>query len=366
MNRKRLLLVGAAILGVFSAVGLLATNFQVYEVSAGNYAMTMWPGIGPTITWNENFTESALPSNVFENGAVTATTTLGNAFNAWQNATNPSDQAVTNIQFAFGTASAALPQEPTLDCKNVIGFADPNAANDFSTGVIAFALITTTPNGDVPGSNCPSYTTPCPIANCIIDVDIMFNPGDNFATSSPSSTEFDLQSVATHEIGHLMGLDHSNIAHAVMYPYGDTSSIGVHSTLWTDDLAGVGHLYPGPGTADGGGIKGTVTLGGNGLYAAVVQAIDTATGNVVTESLTDPSGNYHLRLYNGTYYVYVQSLAPYTYTAGTPATITPNLNAGPCWLGNFKGQAGYDSTGGNNFSNVLASPPPTNYTGAFY
>jgi hypothetical protein len=377
MNRKRLLLVGAAILGVFSAVGLLATNFQIYEVSAGNYALTMWPGIAPTITWNENFTESAVPSNVTENAGVTATNSLTNAFNTWQNATNPTDQAVTNISFAFGTASASLPQAPTLDCKNVIGFADPNASTDFSTGVIAFALISTTPNGDIPGSNCPAYTTPCPIANCIIDVDIMFNPsppipfqssgtGGGFATANATSNQYDLQSIATHEIGHLMGLDHSNIAHAVMYPYGDTSSIGVHSSLWTDDLAGVGHLYPGPGTADGSGIKGTVTLGGNGLYAAVVQAIDATTGNVVTESLTDPSGNYQLRLYNGTYYVYVQSLAPYTYTAGTPPTITPNMNAGPCWLGNFKGQAGYDSTGGNQFSNVLKTPPPTNYTGAFY
>jgi hypothetical protein len=348
MSRKRLLLGGVVIVGVFSAVALLATNFQIFEISAGNYADTMWPGTGPTITWNENFTESALPANVAENGGVTVTTTLTNAFNTWQNATNPSSQAVTNIQFAFGTASASLPQTPTLDCKNVIGF--PTVANgvSFNTGIIAFAFITTTPNGDVPGINCPSYTTPCPIANCLVDVDIMFNPADSFASTSPSGSQFAVQSVATHEIGHLMGLDHSNIAHAVMYPYGDTFQIGVHTALWTDDLVGVGHLYPGPGTADGSGIAGQVKLGGNGAYAAVVQAIDATTGNVVTESLTDPSGNYQLRLYNGTYYVYVQSLAP-------------DLNHGACTITNFQGQAGY---GNNSFSNIPSNP--TNYTGAFY
>ena len=72
----------------------------------------------------------------------------------------------------------------------------------------------------------------------------MFNPGATFATSSAGTRQYDLQSVATHEIGHLMGLDHSGIAHAVMYPYGDTSYIGVHQALWTDDMIGVSTFVP--------------------------------------------------------------------------------------------------------------------------
>ena len=46
MTRSRLILAGIAILGLFSAAAVLATNFQIYEVSAGNYAETMWPGNG--------------------------------------------------------------------------------------------------------------------------------------------------------------------------------------------------------------------------------------------------------------------------------------------------------------------------------
>ncbi len=91
-----------------------------------------------------------------------------------------------------------------------------------------------------------------------------------------------------------------------------------------------------------------MTLNSNGAYAADVEAIDSTTGDVITESLTDPSGNYLLRLYNGTYYVYVQSLAPST-------------NVGPATISNFNGQAGY---GGNNLGNLPANP--TNYTGKFY
>jgi len=345
INRQRVLLVGAAILGVFSAVALLATNFQIYEISAGNYADTMWPGTPPAITWYENFTST--PANVVVNNSVTPSSVLNRAFSVWANAESPAGSLAANISFDEGAASASLPQAPNFDCKNVIGFADPNAS-DFQTGVIAFAVITSTPGGFVPGSNCPSYTTPCPIANCIVDVDIMFNPGATFATASAGSKQYDLQSVATHEIGHLLGLDHSNIAHAVMYPYGDTNEIGIHQTLWTDDIIGIGHLYPGPGTADGSGIEGTVGLGGAGIYAADVEAIDATTGNVVTETLTDPSGNYHLRLYDGSYYVYVQSLAP-------------SSTFGPTTIQNFKGQAGF---GGNNLANI--PPNPTNYTGTYY
>ena len=348
MSRTRLLLLGVAILGVFSAVGLLATNFQIYEVTAGNYVDAMWPTVSPAtapdITWNLNFTST--PTNVVENDSVTPKTVISDSFDAWSTATYNSS-AVTNIGFTFGTASASLPQEPAVDCQNVIGFKD-TASGVFATGVIAFAGIATvnSAGGPVPfayscGSISPNPT--CPLEVCIIDVDIMFNPADTFATSGATTGQFDLQSVATHEIGHLIGLDHSGIAHAVMYPYGDTSSIGIHQALWTDDMIGAGKLYPGPAvTTYGTGIEGQVTVGGTGAFAAHVEAIDATTGDVVTDTLSDPSGNYHLRIFGGTYYLYVQSLAP-------------DLNHGPCIIGNFRGQDAY-------------GPPanPTDYTGKYY
>jgi hypothetical protein len=137
-----------------------------------------------------------------------------------------------------------------------------------------------------------------------------------------------------------------------MYPYGDTSEIGVHNVLSTDDVVGVGHLYPGPGTPNNSEISGTVKVGGTAVYAADVQAIDATTGNVVTETLTDPNGNYHLLLWDGTYYVYVQPLA--TASSGSSAN-------GPTTISNFRGQAGY---GDNNFADIPANA--TNFTGAFY
>lgn len=351
MKYRRLLLIAAALVGVFSAVALLATNFNIFEVTSGHYAYSMWPGSSPVITWNLNFT--GVPANVDENSTgVTPLTVLTNAFDTWQNATYNGD-AVTSVGFTFGSASASFPQSPTIDCKNVIGFADPNASTDFATGIIAFASVATvnSAGGAVPFSYTCGSVAPnpsCPLEVCIVDVDIMFNPAATFATASATSSQFDLQSVATHEVGHLLGLDHSTIAHAVMYPYGDTSQIGVHTALSTDDMVGVSNLYPGALMSDSTGIEGTVTVNGAGVYGADVQAIDAKTGNAFSETLTDPSGNFHLRLFNGTYYVYVQSLAP-------------NTSNGPTTIANFKGQAGY---GDNNFSDTPSNP--TNYTGRYY
>ncbi|KAF0928702.1 hypothetical protein E2562_006125 [Oryza meyeriana var. granulata] len=52
---------------------------------------------------------------------------------------------------------------------------------------------------------------------------------------------FDLESVATHEIGHVLGLDHSSSLSSVMYPYIDKRERKVR--LSGDDVEGIQELY---------------------------------------------------------------------------------------------------------------------------
>ncbi|MCK5533585.1 matrixin family metalloprotease [bacterium] len=89
----------------------------------------------------------------------------------------------------------------------------------------------------------------------ILEVDITFN-GEHFEwSSSGQSNKIDVQNIATHEIGHFVGLDdlyHPSDSEATMYGYswnGDTTK----RSLSLDDRDGIRAIYPGyigPKTGD--------------------------------------------------------------------------------------------------------------------
>src|SRR5262249_31451899 len=66
--------------------------------------------------------------------------------------------------------------------------------------------------------------------------DIQFNTNLNFTSNGQT---FDLFTVAAHEIGHALGLDHSTISTAVMYAYYN----GTKSSLTGDDITGARGIY---------------------------------------------------------------------------------------------------------------------------
>ncbi|MSR75312.1 MAG: matrixin family metalloprotease [Planctomycetes bacterium] len=60
--------------------------------------------------------------------------------------------------------------------------------------------------------------------------------------TSPAWNQFDIQSVACHELGHALGLDHSAVAGATMAPTVSAGSIANRS-VHNDDAAGMQFLY---------------------------------------------------------------------------------------------------------------------------
>lgn len=77
----------------------------------------------------------------------------------------------------------------------------------------------------------------------ILDADIEVNHAYNEFTVSDSMVVFDLQSVLTHEIGHFIGLDHTQDPDATMFAGYDEGSTSLR-TLEADDIAAACEVYP--------------------------------------------------------------------------------------------------------------------------
>jgi hypothetical protein len=78
----------------------------------------------------------------------------------------------------------------------------------------------------------------------IFDADIEINTAQNaFAISDPVSADaYDLETILTHQVGHLLGFAHSADATSPMYATGKAGSTD-NRTLKSDDTAGICEVY---------------------------------------------------------------------------------------------------------------------------
>jgi hypothetical protein len=140
----------------------------------------------------------------------------------------------------------------------------------------------------------------------ITDADVLFNGSGFQFTTSGQVGRFDVQDVATHELGHFLGLDHSGCAGATMYPYVDPSVL-LHRSLSLDDVHGARDMYPSQTFAS---IYGTVKRSSNGTGVAGAHVFArNSSGRTVGASLCDTAGTFHLNgLDPGTYALFASPL----------------------------------------------------------
>ena len=268
--------------------------------------------------------------------------------------------SVANVQF-FETRSSAQAISPSNsgDGVNLITVSTDNAA--------AFGT------AESPGRTRVFYDS----GGAIVEADIALNPTQPFSTDGTFGT-YDLESTFTHEVGHLLGLEHSAIIGATMQPR--QAKNGVYGlpaltqrTLSADDAAGARVLY---GSRAGlGSLSGRLIgngLGGqsHAIFGGHVFAEDVSTGRVVAGSVTMASGDFRLSaLAPGQYRLIGQSLdgpvsaADISSAGGSYSNLAETKPAFRSFIGDGSASSGFVSIAGEAAASLgfirLATPPPT-------
>lgn len=244
------------------------------------------PSNGTPLYWqnpgNIGITINSAGSADIQDGS--AETALRNAIAAWNGAgetaahlvedTSPSQQARTD----WGSHGVHL-----------VLFEESNSSGFFpaGSGIVAVTPVFFYSNGR------------------IADADVLFNGYGYQFTTSGTPGRFDVADVGTHELGHLLGLDHTGWAGASMYPYVDPTTI-LHRSLSLDEVRGLRHAYPAGVFSK---ITGSVERqDGTDVKGAHVVVRD-ATGRTAGATITNTSGNFSLRsLTAGDWTVYATPL----------------------------------------------------------
>jgi len=208
----------------------------------------------------------------------------------------------------FTASFAAWQSIPTASISFTRG---PNTDTTTQPGDDGINLVTT----NVPASNFPAgvaaLTRTVMLSGVIVEADIFVNANSNipFTTNESATPGYvDLQSTMTHEMGHLLGMDHSPLLSATML-WNSTTGIIYGRVPSSDDMIGVSILYPSALFATKGKINGAVrTIANSSVYGAVVVAVN-SNGAPVASTITDPNGNYTIEgLDAGSYTVYAEPL----------------------------------------------------------
>lgn len=209
------------------------------------------------------------------------------AVNFYVNPSNSSESRLSRAKVMSATEDAVLEWNQASPVKlSVIETSNPpefgqgaslrfsNNSAYFGAGVLAVTSV---------GYN---YNTGEVYSGDIIMKDI--SPGEPEFSANPWEEDF-IGDVLAHEIGHLLGLNHSETVNATML----FSSIKGQHSLHSDDVSGIEALYS---TAAASGIKGTVVgQGFHPVFGAYVQAIDLSKNVVAAGVFTGEDGSFEIK-----------------------------------------------------------------------
>lgn len=252
---RKLFMIAAAAAVSFSAFGAARLTF---EIKGRPVAIAWSPAAFPIRYQVDSAAAAKLPGGA---------DTISRSFESWQNAGG------SKVEFASdGVGSPRGGQ----DSVNTIGINDQLFAN---SGFLAFTTTWFDENG------------------AVYEADIQVD-------SSVATDAGRVQALVEHEIGHLLGLDHSAVVSSTMYPFVSGQSL---TGLDSDDRTALSMLYPSSGKAVGGRLRGRVNNLDGGVFGAQVVAMNTL-GAPVSSALTTHGGDFELEVPAGSYKLYIEPL----------------------------------------------------------
>jgi hypothetical protein len=229
---------------------------------------------------------SSPPSNIKPGSDVVGA--LRRALQSWA--------TVAGVQFFEAASSVETISPPTAgDGVNLISISSANASLFESS--------------DAPARTRVFHDS----GGAIVEADIALNPTTQFSTDGTAGT-YDLESTFAHEIGHLLGLEHSGVIGATMQPR--QAKNGTYDrpafsqrTLSDDDVTQARSLYGSTGASIAGRVTTNISGRARSIFGAHFFAEDVASGRVVASSVSSASGQYRIDgLRAGVYRVFAQPL----------------------------------------------------------
>src|SRR5690242_5859586 len=276
----------AALVAVAGMALLCAAPMQSFtpNLTAGGAGPQMdhWDFSAFPVTWNLN---PKTGDNI--TGSRSVADVMQASFDTWLASPNAS----INVSRGLDSSVAAEGSSPSNI--NLLCFVCSDT--DFSKDAKTLAVTITTTADRIGESD--GHGGQARFVGQLMKADILFNPSTQYSTDGGSGQ--DLQTVATHEIGHFLGLDHSGVVRAVMFP-----AASFIRTLSYDDVAGLSTLYPkaSPDVPTG-SVSGMVHLGSGPVFGAHVYADSTTnafgfSGNLRKSpigTLTRPDGSFTIQ-----------------------------------------------------------------------
>lgn len=245
--------------------------FALGATPALAYVRTMSIAGRPLFWSNPAVTMKSNPINSSGLTTLQVSTELSAAFAGWQ-------APGSHVGFSY-TQSSGFPTNSNNDGINAIYFS--SASNrQMEYGVVALTEVM-------------YYVA----SSQIVEADMVFNDDQFLFTDTEGDTgrtingrtAIYLRDVATHEAGHVLGLDHSLVNwSSLIY-----TAFNGQFTPSYDDLNGASTVYPDSPAADS-SLTGTVSGTAGGIFGAHVTAINLETGKIEAGTLTGTDGAFRL------------------------------------------------------------------------